>query len=223
MAPIRSERQKKPYTRPRGSDGHWVHDRAPLQSAKSNAPASTPSNTKLIVSNLHYEITPKDLVSIFGQIGTLVREPLIRYDRSGRSSGVAIVSFETPLQATRAKRQFDGKLAKGQPMEIAFDTAPLRTSSLLSRIERPSLAQRLSGGAEPKQQGGAGPTRTRPPRSVRAPPSSSKTKAPKPTRSKAPTAEQLDQELDVFMADDKGAASNGVRKAAIAVDDVEMA
>ncbi|KAG1776768.1 hypothetical protein EV702DRAFT_1106335 [Suillus placidus] len=220
MAPIRSERQKKPYARPRGSDGHWVHDRAPLQSAKANTPANTGSTAKLIVSNLHYEITPKDLVSIFGQIGTLVREPLIRYDRSGRSSGVAVVSFETPLQATRAKRQFDGKLAKGQPMEIAFDTAPLRTSSLLSRIERPSLAERLSGGAGPKQQGGAGLTRTRQPRSARVVASSSKTKAPKPTRSKAPTAEQLDQELDVFMADDKGVA---VKKTATTAEDVEMA
>ncbi|KAG2748896.1 RNA-binding domain-containing protein [Suillus brevipes Sb2] len=218
MAPIRSERQKKPYARPRGSDGHWVHDRAPLQTAKANAPANTSSTTKLIVSNLHYEITPKDLVSIFGQIGTLVREPLIRYDRSGRSSGVAVVSFETPLQATRAKRQFDGKLAKGQPMEIAFDTAPLRTSSLLSRIERPSLAERLSGGAGPKQQGGVGATRTRQPRSTRVVASSSKPKAPKPTRSKAPTAEQLDQELDTFMADDKSVA---VKKTA--TEDVEMA
>ncbi|KAG2154161.1 uncharacterized protein EDB93DRAFT_185207 [Suillus bovinus] len=219
MAPIRSERQKKPHTRTRGSDGHWVHDRAPLQSARANAPANTGSTTKLIVSNLHYEITPKDLVSIFGQIGTLVREPLIRYDRSGRSSGVAVVSFETPLQATRAKRQFDGKLAKGQPMEIAFDAAPLRTSSLLSRIERPSLAERLSGGAGPKPQGGAGPTRTRQPRSARAA-LSSRMKAPKPTPSKAPTAEQLDQELDIFMADDKGATG---KRTTTTAEDVEMA
>lgn len=42
----------------------------------------------------------------------------------------------------------------GQSMEITFDTAPLRTSSLLSRIERPSLAERLGGGAGVKQQGG---------------------------------------------------------------------
>ncbi|KAG2143045.1 hypothetical protein DEU56DRAFT_910982 [Suillus clintonianus] len=223
MAPVRSEpRQKKPYARPRGSDGHWVHDRAPLQSAKANAPANAGSSAKLIVSNLHYEITPKDLVSIFGQIGTLVREPLIRYDRSGRSSGVAVVLFETPLQATRAKRQFDGKLAKGQPMEIAFDTAPLRTSSLLSRIERPSLAERLGGSAGSKQQGGAGPTRARPPRTPRVA-SSSKIKAPKPTRSKAPTAEELDQELDFFMADDKGVANTGAKKTAATAEDVEMA
>lgn len=93
---------------------------------------------------------------------------------------MGIVSFETPSQAAQAKTQFNGKIAKGmgssprvfacpnhllgQPMEIAFDTAPprvrstsmpgLSTSSLLSRIERPSLAERLSGGDEPKRQGG---------------------------------------------------------------------
>ncbi|OAX41646.1 RNA-binding domain-containing protein [Rhizopogon vinicolor AM-OR11-026] len=233
MAPMKSDRQKKPYARPRGSDGHWVHDRAPLQTTKAKAQAITASNAKLIVSNLHYEITPKDLVSIFGQIGTLVREPLIRYDRSGRSSGVAIVSFETSSEAAHAKTQFDGKIAKGQPMEIAFDTTPpprvrstsmpgLSTSSLLSRIERPSLAERLSGGDEPKRQGGSGPIRTRTPRSARAAPSL-KTKAPKPTRSKAPTAEQLDRELDVFMGDDKGDATNGGSKLDSAAEDVEMA
>lgn len=43
-------------------------------------------------------------------------EPEIRflkYDRSGRSSGVGIVSFETPEQAAQAKTQFNGKIAKG--------------------------------------------------------------------------------------------------------------
>lgn len=50
----------------------------------------------------------------------------------------------------------------GQPMEIAFDTAPPRrvrsasmpgisTGSLLNRIERPSLAERLASGQNSKQ------------------------------------------------------------------------
>lgn len=37
----------------------------------------------------------------------------IKYDRSGRSSGIAIISYETSAEATKAKKQFDGILAKG--------------------------------------------------------------------------------------------------------------
>ncbi|KAF5310737.1 hypothetical protein D9619_007891 [Psilocybe cf. subviscida] len=82
--------QRKPYSRPapRGDvDGQWLHDKAPTGPrgraalGKGAAPAPTgPAvpNSKLIVSNLHYEITPQNLTSVFGQIGTLVREPLLR-------------------------------------------------------------------------------------------------------------------------------------------------
>ncbi|EGO03738.1 hypothetical protein SERLA73DRAFT_175356 [Serpula lacrymans var. lacrymans S7.3] len=239
MAPIRSDRNQKPYSRPRNSDGPWLHDRAPLSSLAAAIPTS--ANTKLVVSNLHYEITPKDLVSIFGQIGTLVREPLIRYDRSGRSSGVAYVSFETSTEAIRAKKQFHGMAAKGQSMEIAFDTAapPRRprsvsmpgskTSSLLNRIERPSLAERLGSGGEKQQQGGfsLGPIRTR----ARARPSAPKASAPKvapaaktKARTKPKTAEELDQELDAFMGDGTPDVNVGGadEKGAEAVEDVEM-
>ncbi|KZP33724.1 hypothetical protein FIBSPDRAFT_204326 [Athelia psychrophila] len=217
MSSFRSDRDKKPYTRPEPrADGMWVHDKAPGAPRSSN-PANGPSrpegglNSKLQVSGLHYEITPKDLIAIFGQIGTLVREPLIRYDRSGRSSGVAIISFETPGEATRAKKQFDGILAKGQPMSITYDFAPPRrtgravsapTSSLLNRIEKPALADRLSqddtstrasaskgpGPIRSKRGGGGdGGARSAP----RAP------KQPKQPK----TAEDLDKELDMFMGD----------------------
>jgi THO complex subunit 4 len=93
-----------PCCQSRASDDNvWVHDRAPgaprtaTQSYELNAQPSS----KLIVTNLHYEITPKDLTvyfsilslhsrvmtfvhieAIFGQIGTLVREPFIRVRKS---------------------------------------------------------------------------------------------------------------------------------------------
>ena len=38
---------------------------------------------------------------------------LLKYDRSGRSSGVAIITYENPAEATRAKKEYEGKLAKG--------------------------------------------------------------------------------------------------------------
>jgi len=223
------DRIRKPYSRPeprsKPTNGMWVHDRAPT-APKAELQATT-SNTKLVVSNLHYDITPKDLIAIFGQIGTLIREPMIRYDRSGRSSGVAIISFETAPEASRAKKQFDGILAKGQPMSIAFDTMlPLGVrnarrsvntpaSSLLNRIQKPPLLERLSRGDSKIKtpsgpRGGAGPIRTK----AQVATGRSGPKKPK-------TAEELDKELDAFMGDSEVATPSA--PAPVAAADVDMA
>ncbi|KAJ6627966.1 hypothetical protein B0H10DRAFT_1992943 [Mycena sp. CBHHK59/15] len=246
MASFRTDRaSRKPYSRPAprtSTDGQWLHDMAPT-GPRASLPGGrgarlpgalglgpSPPNSKLVVSNLHYDISAKDLMAIFGQIGTLVCEPHIRYDRSGRSAGSALVTFETPAEATRAKKQFDGILAKGQPMAVAFDTTVPRdraasaptTSSLLNRIQKAPLLDRLSkdDSAVPRA---AGPIRTRRGGAAskpKAPNAAPKSKAPAagnkdlavPTSKKvkaAPkTAAELDQELDAFMAP---------------VEDVEMA
>ncbi|KAK2461220.1 hypothetical protein APHAL10511_006747 [Amanita phalloides] len=228
MAAFRSERGvRKPYIRPatRDADGKWAHDKAPTGPAGGAPKPVTPAavNTRIVVSNLHYEINPKDLAAIFGQIGTLVREPLIRYDRSGRSSGTAIISFETAAEATRAKKQFDGILAKGQPMSIVYDTAPPRLpkrstsapQSLLNRIQKPPLLDRLSRDdttvkTPSAPRGAVGPIRPR-------------IRGPKPRREpkKNKTAEELDKELDAFMGDSEPVnASTGL--VMTTQEDVEM-
>jgi len=152
-----------------------------------------------------------------------VREPLIRYDRSGRSSGVAVVSYETAQEATAARSRFEGKLAKGQPMSIAFYNTPQHPrsraggapSSLLHRIQKPPLLDRLSNNGPSQTQkkaaptkAGPGPIRTRAPRAARVP------KVPK-------TAEELDMEIESFMKDDAKAAP--AAPAAAVEGDVEMA
>ena len=59
-------------------DGQWLHDRAPADPAKMrNAGIRAPTtpaaslNNKLVVSNLHYEITPKDLIVRFSSLSLL--------------------------------------------------------------------------------------------------------------------------------------------------------
>ena len=111
-------------------DNQWQHDRAPTGPAKMRnatirapiAPAAA-LNNKLVVSNLHYEITPKDLIvrfpsfsnislliikiqSIFGQIGTLIREPLLRVRhatelplRKNQSQPCDLLSLPSPISA----------------------------------------------------------------------------------------------------------------------------
>jgi THO complex subunit 4 len=39
--------------------------------------------------------------------------PPLKYDRSGRSSGVAIITYETPEEASRAIARFNGATANG--------------------------------------------------------------------------------------------------------------
>jgi len=103
-------------------------------------------------------------------------------------------------------------------MSIAFDTSTPRravsaptTSSLLNRIQKPPLADRLSRDdsqiktSSGPRNGVIGPIRSRP-RRVRTAP-----KKPK-------TAEELDKELDTFMGD----STETVAPAAPATD-VEMA
>lgn len=220
---------KKPYSRPaprpRGSDGEWLHDKAPgaprTASVLTPNEASASTTTKLIISNLHYELTTKDLSQIFGQAGTLVREPLIRYDRSGRSSGVAIVSYETLSEAARGKELFNGKTAKGQPMSIEFYNPPTSAprpgrrgaapASLIDRIQKPALLDRLSRNDTQRQpkSSGPGPVRTKNRPAPRVP------KKPK-------TAQELDMELDAFMGDDIKPTS-APAPAAQVDKDVEMA
>lgn len=219
-----SFRTKKPYgrpeSRPQGSDGEWLHDMAPTapralrNRANNNAQPSGPPSSKLQVSNLHYEVTPKDLSQIFGKLGTLVREPAIRYDRSGRSSGIAVITYETMGEATKAKSQFNDKLCKGQPMKIEYLNEPperparrsASTPTLLNRIQKPSLMERLSQeepskGAPAASQTGVGPIRNKPRSQPRSQPRNQPARPRAPAKSNKPkTAEELDKELDTFMA-----------------------
>ncbi|KAI5123244.1 hypothetical protein M0805_001333 [Coniferiporia weirii] len=211
----RSKPYDRPQARPHADDGKWLHDMAPGSkvpaSVVNSSPRGGPPSNRLIVSNLHYDITAKDLIAIFGQIGTLVRDPSIKYDRSGRSTGIGYVHYETPTEATRAKNQFHGILAKGQPMSIVFETLrpPRRTPTapaLMDRISKRPLLERLTSDtptptgprkavqatAPPKGQSGAGPIRNR---------GTGRRRGGRSEKPKVITAEGLDEELDNFMGD----------------------
>jgi len=232
--PTKGSQRSSPYTHrapaKTGSDGTWLHDRAPGARSSHVAPVNDKPeiSNKLLISNLHYEVTTQDLSSIFGVIGTLASEPVIRYDRSGRSTGVAIINFTTAGEAIRAKGQLDGVLAKGKPMTIVFDsrgvkvangsipTGP-RGASLLNRItdkKSGSLLERLSG-AESEPSPGPGPQRTHAPRFTRNKPAAQppKARAPK-AKPKPKTAEDLDKELDAFMGDGETTPSGDVNMGA---------
>ncbi|KAG8911553.1 hypothetical protein FRC01_005648 [Tulasnella sp. 417] len=197
-----------PYSRPR----------------REAAPSSSAPLSKLIVSGLHYEITEQELVKIFKPYGAFARDPAIRYDRSGRSTGFAFVTYESEEDAALAHKELDGVLAKGEEIHVKLDHyyAPRsakdktngtatsakggRGGSLLNRIEKESLLNRLgdtskgkdaSKAAAPKTDG-AGPARRERPANGRTRSERGVGSRQSARRQKPKTAEDLDKELDAY-------------------------
>lgn len=83
---------------------------------------------------------------LFGRIGP-VSELTLSYDRSGRSEGVAHITYARLKDAHASIQEYDGANAKGQPIRLSLipgrrernplDSAHHPRSSLMDRIERP--------------------------------------------------------------------------------------
>ncbi|KAL8279597.1 hypothetical protein RQP46_007910 [Phenoliferia psychrophenolica] len=92
----------------------------------------------LVISNLHYDVSERELEHLFVQVGPLKNAPSIKFDRSGRSTGYAYLGYATEKEAVEAKEAFDGALAKGQNIKVDFDTRVERVvpepGTLLARL-----------------------------------------------------------------------------------------
>lgn len=121
------------------------------------------------MDNVHYDLTESDLEvctittsglrilnyrhqELFSRKGRVLALS-IRYDRAGRSTGTAFVTYETLSSAKVAIREYDGANANGQPIHLTlvssgpsapparsrnpFDTAQRPSRSLFERISTP--------------------------------------------------------------------------------------
>ena len=67
---------------------------------------------------------------LFNRIGPVIKLELL-YDRSGRSDGVAYITYESHYDAKKAIREFDGANAKGMTVLKAYSIIliPSRTTN----------------------------------------------------------------------------------------------
>lgn len=111
------------------ADGaHWKHDRFATDTSRPSP--------RLIISNLFYEVSERELELLFIQIGPLASGPtiqvsppssehrlIVQFDRSGRSRGTATVTYQQVSHAIKAKQSFDGAPAKGQSAPPALPSS----------------------------------------------------------------------------------------------------
>ncbi|KAI8338392.1 hypothetical protein BC941DRAFT_422783 [Chlamydoabsidia padenii] len=96
------------------------------------SPVSTPRGPRnsLLVSNLHHNVTEKDLYDLFGQIGN-VKRAFLHLAPTGKSSGVADIVYAQSNDAERAKNTYNNVQLDGRPMRIAFADLPAAVASAL--------------------------------------------------------------------------------------------
>ncbi|GAA5884809.1 hypothetical protein JCM16303_007281 [Sporobolomyces ruberrimus] len=243
-----------PYARPAGDS--WKHDKyddKPASAATTTAqPGSLASRlssgsapvagtgrasaktTRLVVKDLHYEVSERELETLFVQIGPLATPPKIKFDRSGRSTGLAWIHYTTEENAEKAKESFDGAPCKGQAIRIEYDYRSERAQpapgSLLARLDsNPNAPRGPRNGPTPAVRGGrphVGPQRgvgstnpdTRPPRPPRGEGGGGRGGK---VRREPKTNDDLDKELEAFMkspeTSDKPAAATTTSQAAAPV------
>ncbi|KAL8997357.1 MAG: hypothetical protein Q9169_003339 [Polycauliona sp. 2 TL-2023] len=148
------------------ASSEWVHDRY------DDDPEGSPGISANIIQDLFTRIGP-------------INHLTLRYDRAGRSTGTAFVTYPHIADARLAIREFDGANAHGQPIRLTllptapandiirgrgpgpvaarnpFDTVERPTKSLFDRIDDPGFG---SGSASrSRNRGGGGRSRSRSP------------------------------------------------------------
>ncbi|KAJ3401825.1 hypothetical protein HDV05_000238 [Chytridiales sp. JEL 0842] len=87
------------------------------------------------IENLHFTITSADLLALLSSIGDLYEDPILLYDRSGRSLGTATAIFTSLKDAERAALSLhDTELGGSRVIVNVIQKPQVKPASVLDRL-----------------------------------------------------------------------------------------
>ncbi|ORX84218.1 RNA-binding domain-containing protein [Anaeromyces robustus] len=106
-----------------------------LSTRNSNTRRNRDDGSKIMISNLEYKVTEKDLRELFNDIGP-IRSVSLNYDQNGRSKGSGQVVFVRRGDAKRASDKYNKVTLDGRSMKIEIVLSSTASSAAASRNNR---------------------------------------------------------------------------------------
>ncbi|CAO3624126.1 unnamed protein product [Mucor fragilis] len=207
-----------------------------LGTARGGLGGRSDRGVEICVENLHYNVTEQDVKELFNTVADVTKAKLV-FDPSGRSTGLAYISYQSLADAEKAIQKYNNIELDGQPMQIKINerAASRPRSSGGSRFNNDRLSNRLGGrlGSSSSSSGRRSNDRNdrddhRQKRASRPSRPSRGSDKRDDRQKKAPTAEDLDREMESYMKSnsDNNTSSNNIssnnQSTAALEEDIEM-
>lgn len=140
-APPRRHHSNNPYNRISNfkntrnvPEGRWQNDmydndgetqRSAQRDTSRNSMAPTGPSTKVLVENLHWNVTEPELNELFSTIGQ-IKSAKIQFDNAGRSEGKGHVEFFKVEDATASVEQFHGRDLDELTLSVTYTATPIK-------------------------------------------------------------------------------------------------
>jgi RNA recognition motif-containing protein len=100
-----------------------VQQNSMLNMIASQLKVEGPVTNRLFVASLDYKVNEDKIKEVFGLAGVVQSVSLFK-DKDGRSRGMAVVEYESPLEALNAVAMFNHQQLMDRQMTVRFDTKP---------------------------------------------------------------------------------------------------
>jgi len=159
-----------------------------FRSRSEGRPERDNQRTEMMVSNLDYNVSQKDMEELFAEFRDFSKA-VLHFDQNGRSIGTCKLSFRSRSGAMKAHKQYNGVPLDGKAMriEVLGEVSMAPVSSRLGRKNSPPRNRDRSPFRRARGGRGGRPKPAGKPREKRE-------------KKEVKSAEDLDKELDNYLA-----------------------